>query len=63
MKWKVYDIINDIDSMDILVNRINNPLERHNGELNNKVHAKPPVMVEFVTTINEVSNEKAFNGG
>ena len=57
--WNVYDIINDLDSLDILGNRTNNPLERHNGELNSKMHAKP-AMVEFVTTIKEVSNEKAF---
>ena len=57
--WNVYDIINDLDSFDVLVNRTNNPLDRHNGDINNKMHAKP-AMVEFVTTINAVSNEKAF---
>ena len=57
-KWNVYDILQREDALETVVNRTNNPLERHNRELKEMFQNCKPTMELFVTNIRKMSSDK-----
>jgi hypothetical protein len=61
--WNIHHILTkEVEDQDfVLINRTNNPLERHNRALNDAFTVSHPNMIEFVTTIKRVSCEYLEN--
>jgi len=57
-RWNIYDIASRENGVDTIINRTNNPLERHNRELKEMFPAKNPPMEIFVQNIRKMSNDK-----
>jgi hypothetical protein len=58
--WNVHSITTaHWTAQDILINRTNNPLERHNRTLNTNFPSAHPNMVNFVTTLRQEANNFA----
>ena len=57
-KWNVYNVLQREDTLETVINRTNNPLERHNRELKTMFPKLSPSMETFVTNIPKMSSEK-----